>query len=79
MSISCAVTPSERISSQAFDFVASEVAKPGNVKANTFDRGNPSWSIARAETSKAWVESSLRETPMTTFFVFVASSLLANP
>ena len=44
-----------------------------------FVRGSPSRSIAWAQTSSAWVESSPPETPMTTFSIPVNWSRLASP
>ena len=65
MSISSPVTPSAFISAQALDLVPSQVAKPGMVKPRMLARGRPSASKALAATSRAWVESSPPETPMT--------------
>ena len=65
MSSSAASTPSARISAQAFDFVASPVAKPGMVKPRIDERGTPRRSHAFAATISACVESRPPDTPMT--------------
>ncbi|MNT09501.1 hypothetical protein D3C72_1442870 [compost metagenome] len=72
MSISAPVTPSACISAQALDLVPSDVAKPGRVKPRIPVRGSFSRSKARQATSRAWVESSPPETPMTRVFDPVA-------
>ncbi|MNV86120.1 hypothetical protein D3C71_1801280 [compost metagenome] len=72
MSISAPVTPSACISFQALDLVPSEVANPGIVKARIPVRGSFSRSKARQATSRAWVESSPPETPITRVLAPVA-------
>ena len=72
MSISAPVTPSAFISAQALDLVPSEVANPGMVKPKMLVRGRSSRSKARHATSRAWVESSPPETPITSAFAPVA-------
>ena len=72
MSISAPVTPSAFISAQALDLVPSDVANPGMVKARMPVRGSSSRSKARQATSRAWVESSPPETPITSAFDPVA-------
>lgn len=56
--------PRFRISDQALDFVRSPVANPGMVNPRMSERGQPSWSKARAATRRACVESNPPETPM---------------
>ncbi|MNI94360.1 hypothetical protein D3C73_1524530 [compost metagenome] len=48
------------------------MAKPGMVTARMLERGSPSVSMACAQTSSAWVESSPPEMPMTTFDILLA-------
>ena len=79
MSISSAVTPSAFMSAHAFDFVPSEVAKPGIVKPRMFLRGRPSASNAFAATISACVESSPPETPMTMRSPLVTCMRLREP
>ena len=79
MSISAPVTPSAVISAQALDFVASEVANAGMVNASMSVLGRSSRSKARQATSRAWVESSPPDTPITSDFAPVAVMRRISP
>ena len=79
MSISSPVTPSAFISAHAFDFVPSDVAKPGIVKPRMFLRGRPSVSNVLAATISACVESSPPDTPMTMRSPFVTCRRFIRP
>ncbi|KAG1221089.1 hypothetical protein G6F68_021022 [Rhizopus microsporus] len=72
MSISDAVQPTTAIKRRACCNVRVLVAKPGIVTARMFERGRPSVSMAWAQTSSAWVESSPPEMPMTTLAILLA-------
>ncbi|MNE41511.1 hypothetical protein D3C80_1355870 [compost metagenome] len=79
MSISAPVTARAFISAQALDFVPSDVAKPGMVKARIPVRGSFNRSKARQATRSAWVESRPPETPITRAFDPVAAIRRIRP